>query len=227
MNPDKTGNTNTRSNLNELKKPPLPFGLGTIARNYATLNKLMHGVSGGGGDSSSSSSLASSSYSYSNRSSQLEVPSAAATNFYTSSPYSSPSTLSMPYGSMISSSSSNRKLNTKSSSPILFRRTENNKHGESNHSNDSSDRLISEKFRLKKENLEKKPSLPMSSTTSLLVSGNREQENLTRRKKKYSTFSASASFLQKKRHSIESLIGFCKIYYKCPFLIANPFAVVN
>ena len=191
MNPDKNIN-----NLKELKKPPLPFGLGPIARNYATLNRLMHGDS-----SSSSSSLPSSSYSYSNRSSQLEVPNAA-TTFYTS-PYNSPSTLSMPYGTM--SSSSNRTLNTKSSSPILFRRAE--KHSVEKSSD--SDRLISDKFRLKKENLEKKSSLPMSSTTSLLASVNRDQEGLTRRKKKYSTFSASASFLQKKRHSIESLIGFC------------------
>jgi len=190
-------NNNSSKKLNELKKPPLPFGLGPIARNYATLNKLMHGDSG-----SSSSSLSSQSYSYTNRSSQLEVPNAA-TTFYTSQ-YSSPSTSSIPYGTM---SSSNRKLNTKSSSPILFRR--NSKHSEKL---SESDRLMSDKFRMKKENLEKKSLLPMSSTTSLLVSGNRDQgvENLTRRKKKYSTFSASASFLQKKRHSIESLIGFCK-----------------
>ena len=198
MNLDKNNTKNKSSN--ELKKPPLPFGHGPIARNYATLNKLMHGDSG-----SSSSSLSSQSYSYTNRSSQLEVPNAA-TTFFTSQ-YSSPSTSSMPYGTM---SSSNRKLNTKSSSPILFRRNE--KHSEKL---SDSDRLISDKFRMKKENLEKKSSLPMSSTTSLLLSSNRDQvaESSTRRKKKYSTFSASASFLQKKRHSIESLIGFCKKNY--------------
>ena len=148
MNPDK--------NNNHIKKPPLPFGLGPIARNYATLNKLMSGDSTL--PSYPTSTLTSSS-SIGSRSSQLEVPSAA-TTFY-SSPYSSSSTASMPYGTM--SSSSNRKLNTKSSSPILFRRTEKHNDKILDTALNSEHLSFSDKFRVKKETLEKKSSLPISS----------------------------------------------------------------
>lgn len=197
------------STHSKTKKPPLPTSLSSLGRansitvNRSTLNDILN--------PSSASSSFSSNY--------LEIPDAA-TPYYSS--YKSPSTSSMIYGGTMSSSSSasptsrcknfTDNIKMKSTSPTFYRKIGNEPPLPSTPVlSTKSPNYDSLKVKLERK-LNSTPSTPNTSTPIGRSSRSSflSQSFNSKKKKFQSTLSAPSAFLHRKRHSIESLIGFCK-----------------
>jgi hypothetical protein len=190
-------NSNSNNKFYQVKKPPLPFS--TIGRSYSTLNKLL-----------STDILGP--HRYPPTSNQLELPDAS-NSYRSSQSYTPPSNTSMLFGTVSSHRRVSSTTKVKSSSPNLFRNSEKQKENYNTDMNNYNTR--------KKSSYLDNTSFLHASSKSLhpLSKDTQVSSSATTKKKRFSTLSSSGSFLSKKRHSIESLIGFCNIFFKVVWLI--------